>query len=144
MVFSRKYNIFNRADGNKELSQYRRWIRIINPQAQIAFEGADGQLTSMLDEDLPYDINQDNIVLEEIDYPTWYIEVFDKNDKYLGKTFTLTAFVTQVNKDTIVVGHQVMTCCAADIQFLGYEVKLPKKMDLVVYRGAHRRRRPTG
>ena len=25
-----------------------------------------------------------------------------------------------------------MTCCAADIQFLGYEVKLPKKMDLVV------------
>ena len=125
--------IFNRADGNRELSQYRRWIRIINPQAQIAFEGADGQLTSMLDEDLPYDINSDNIELNEEDYPTWYIEVFDKHDKYLGKTFTLTAFVTQVNKNnTIVVGHQVMTCCAADIQFLGYEVILPNKMDLEV------------
>ena len=39
----------------------------------------------------------------------------------------------QVNKNnTIVVGHQVMTCCAADIQFLGYEVILPNKMELVV------------
>lgn len=132
MVKDSSLVIFNRADGNKELSQYRRWIRIINPQAQIAFEGADGQLTSMLDEDLPYDINSDNITLKEDDYPTWYIEVFDKYDKYAGKTFTFDAFVTDVTKDTVVVGHQVMTCCAADIQFLGYEVVMPKKMDIHV------------
>ena len=114
--------IFNRADGNKELSQYRRWIRIINPQAQIAFEGADGKLTAMLDEDLPYDLSKDYIEFEEDVYPTWYVEVFDKPEKYLNKTFKFKAYVTEKFKNTFVVGHQVMTCCAADIQFLGYEV----------------------
>ena len=47
--------IFNRCDGIKELSSYRRWVRGLNQQAQIAFEGANGRLTAMLDEDLPYD-----------------------------------------------------------------------------------------
>ncbi len=132
MVKDSSLVIFNRADGNKELSQYRRWIRIMNPQAQIAFEGANGQLSLTLDEDLPYDINSDNIILKEIDYPTWYIEVFDKTDKYLGKTFTLDVFVTDKNKETLVVGHQVMTCCAADVQFLGYELILPKGTEFFI------------
>ena len=43
--------IFNRCDGIKELAQFRRQVRGINQQAQIAFETANGQLTTMLDED---------------------------------------------------------------------------------------------
>ena len=116
--------IFNRCDGIKELAQYRRWIRGLTQQAQIAFEQKDGSLSTMLDEDLPYDLSKDNIHFEEDIYPIWYVDVFDNYEKYLGKTFKFKVFVRDVEKDgTLVCGHDVMTCCAQDVQFLGYEVK---------------------
>lgn len=122
MVKDSSLVIFNRCDGIKELSQYRRWIRGLNQQAQIAFEGANGRLTAMLDEDLPYDLSKNVIAFEEDVYPTWYIEVFDHHEKYLNKTFKFKAFVRDITEKTFVLGRKVMTCCADDIQFLGYEV----------------------
>ncbi len=114
--------IFNRSDGVKELAAYRRQIRALNKDCQIAFEGKNGQLTSMLEEDLPYDLHKDTILLEEEDYPTWYIDVFDHYEKYFGKTIKFKTFVRDILDETIVVGRNVMTCCENDIQFLGYEV----------------------
>lgn len=115
--------IFNRCDGVKDLSLYRRQIRALNQDCQIGFEGKNGQLTSMLDEDLPYDITKDSIILEDEDYPTWYIDVFDNYEKYQGKTIRFKTFVRDILEDSIVVGRNVMTCCENDIQFLGYEVQ---------------------
>ena len=115
--------IFNRCDGVKDLSLYRRQIRALNQDCQIGFEGKNGQLTAMLDEDLPYDIKKDTILLEEEDYPTWYMDVFDNYEKYFGKTIRFKTFVRDILEDSIVVGRNVMTCCENDIQFLGYEVK---------------------
>lgn len=114
--------IFNRSDGVKELSAYRRQMRALNKECQIAFEGKNGQLTAMLDEDLPYDISKSEIILEEEDYPTWYIDVFDHYEKYFGKIIKFKTFVRDILDETIVVGRNVMTCCEADVQFLGYEV----------------------
>ncbi|HRF71025.1 MAG TPA: GTP-binding protein, partial [Candidatus Pelethenecus sp.] len=115
--------IFNRCDGIKDLSLYRRQIRALNQECQIGFERKNGQLTSMLDEDLPYDITKDSIILEDEDYPTWYIDVFDNYEKYRGKTIRFKTFVRDILEDSIVVGRNVMTCCENDIQFLGYEVQ---------------------
>ncbi len=115
--------IFNRCDGVSDLGNYRRQIRALNQECQIGFEGKNGQLTSMLDEDLPYDITKDTILLEDNDYPTWYIDVFDNYEKYLGKTIRFKTFVRDMLENSIVVGRNVMTCCENDIQFLGYEVK---------------------
>lgn len=122
MVKDSSLVIFNRCDGVKDLSQYRRWIRGLNQQAQIAFEGANGRLTAMLEEDLPYDLSQKEIAFEEDVYPTWYIEVFDNSEKYFNKVFKFKAFVRDITPKTFVLGRNVMTCCAEDIQFLGYEV----------------------
>ena len=115
--------IFNRCDGIKDLSLYRRQIRALNQECQIGLERKNGQLTSMLDEDLPYDITKDSIILEDEDYPTWYIDVFDNYEKYQGKTIRFKTFVRDILEDSIVVGRNVMTCCENDIQFLGYEVQ---------------------
>ncbi len=137
MVKDSSLVIFNRCDGVKDLAQYRRWIRGLNQQTQIAFEGANGRLTAMLDEDLPYDLSKDLIVLEEDMYPIWYMEVFDNYSKYMNKTFKFKAFVRDITKKTFVLGRQVMTCCAEDIQFLGYEVindtKTKVKIDDCIY-----------
>lgn len=115
--------IFNRVDGINELSSYRRQVRAMNQQCQIAFEQSDGSLTTRLDEDLPYDITKPEIIFEEDIYPIWYVEVFDNFDKYKDKTFKFPVFVRDVLKNgNFVIGRDVMTCCAQDIQFLGYEV----------------------
>lgn len=114
--------VFNRSDGIKDLGTYRRQIRALNKDCQIGFEGNNGQLSSMLDEDLPYDISKAVIILEDEDYPTWYIDVFDNYEKYRGKTIKFKTFVRDIIEDSIVVGRNVMTCCEEDIQFLGYEV----------------------
>lgn len=122
MVKDSSLVIFNRCDGVKDLSLYRRWIRGMNQNTQIGFEGANGRLTAMLDEDLPYDLSKDVIAFEDDVYPTWYIEVFDNPEKYMNKTFKFKTFVRDVTNATFVVGRQVMTCCEEDIQFMGYEV----------------------
>ena len=115
--------VFNRCEGIKDLSSYRRWIRGLTQQAQIAFEESNGSLTTRLDEDLPYDLSKDEIHFEEDIYPTWYVEVFDNYEKYFNKIWKFKCFVRDLTDEgTIVVGYDVMTCCAQDIQFLGYEV----------------------
>lgn len=115
--------IFNRCDGIKDLALYRRWIRAINQNAQIAFETANGSLTSMLDEDLPYDLAKDVIMFEPDVYATWYVDVFDNYSKYFNKTIKFKVYVRDILENgNLVCGRQVMTCCAEDIQFLGYEV----------------------
>lgn len=114
--------IFNRSDDNPNLGSYRRQIKMFNPECQVAFEGMDGSLTGMLDEDLPYDITKDEIYFEEEDYPTWYIDVFDHHDKYMGKTIKFKTFIKDVIENGYVIGRDVMTCCEDDIQFFGYEL----------------------
>ena len=114
--------IFNRCDGINNLGNFRRMVRAFNQQAQIGFENSEGNITTRLDEDLPYDINQDTIIVKEQDYPIWYLDVFDGFDKYKGKTIVFEGFIRDITRSTIVVGRRIMTCCEADIQFYGYEV----------------------
>lgn len=114
--------IFNRSDDNPNLSAYRRQIKMFNPECQIGFEGKDGTLTAMLDEDLPYDLSKDLIILEEEDYPVWYIDVFEHHEKYKGKTIKFKTFIKDVTDIGYVIGRDVMTCCEDDIQFFGYEL----------------------
>ena len=128
--------IFNRCDGVEDLGGFRRQIRAINQQAQIAFENSDGALTTMLDEDLPYDLKKDTIIFEDDVYPVWYTDVFDNYQKYFGKTIKFKTFVTETDKKNFVIGRNVMVCCENDIQFLGYEVVnktnvKPKKGDCI-------------
>ena len=61
--------IFNRCKGNDDLATFRRQVRVINQRAQIAFETPDGSLTTKLEEDLPYDLKQDRIYIEDDIYP---------------------------------------------------------------------------
>jgi hypothetical protein len=95
---------------------------MFNPQGQVAFEDLDGSLYTTLEEDLPYNLDKDEIIIGEEDYPIWYMEVFDRKEKYFKPTFRFKTFVRDVTDNTFVIGRNVMSCCEDDIQFLGYEV----------------------
>lgn len=113
--------VFNRCINNENLAKYRRNIRVFNQRGEVAFENEEGKLTTILNEDLPFDINATHIILNDKDFPIWYLDVTECFDKYQNKTITFKAYIRDITENTLVVGRQIMTCCLDDIQFYGFE-----------------------
>ena len=123
MVRNSEMIIFNRCDGIKDLSSYKRNIKAINPKADIIFEDANGEITEIMEDDLPYDLKQEVIELDDIGYGIWYMDSMDHLERYLNKTLVFKAMVLKpegFKKGYFVPGRMVMTCCADDLAFLGY------------------------
>ncbi len=117
--------IFNRCDENTRTSEYRRSIRAVNRRAQVIFEDKSGKPVQT-DEELilPYDIDKDTIELEEEDFGIFYIDAADNPDKYVGKKIKFKAQAhkpSNYGKGEFVPGRFAMTCCAADIAFIGFK-----------------------
>ena len=120
--------MLNRCDGidEKTLISYKRNIKAINQQADLIFEDANGEIDMTTEEDLPFDIHQDPIALEGLDYGIWYIDAMEHPDRYDGKNITYTGMVMRPNDfpaGYFVPGRMAMTCCANDMTFLGYACK---------------------
>ena len=123
MVRGSEMIIFNRCDGIEDLASYKRNVKAVNPQAEIIFEGKDGEINMTLDEDLPFDVNADVIELDNIGYGVWYIDMMDNPERYVGKTISYVGQVLHPKKfpkDYFVPGRMAMTCCADDLAFLGF------------------------
>lgn len=59
-------------------------------------------------------------------YGIWYIDALDKEDRYKGKVVEFTAMVLkspEFPKNYFVPGRMAMTCCEADMTFLGFVCK---------------------
>lgn len=115
--------IFNRCDGVKDLSSYKRNVKAINPGAEIVFEDANGEVNEIMEEELPYDLKADVIELDNMGYGIWYLDVMDHVERYQDKTLTFLAMVLkpkQFPSGYFVPGRMAMTCCAEDMAFLGY------------------------
>ncbi|MBR3601544.1 MAG: GTPase [Lachnospiraceae bacterium] len=123
MVRKSEMIIFNRCDGIKELSNYKRNVKAVNQQAEIIFEDSQGEIEEMMEEELPYDLNKPVIELDNEGYGIWYLDSLDHIERYVGKT---VQFVGQVLRpstfpsDYFVPGRLAMTCCADDMAFLGF------------------------
>ena len=121
--------IMNRCDGipDDKLTSYRRTIRAMSRESEIVLEDAEGEIPqASLEEDLPYDINQPVIAIKPQDYGIWYIDCMDQPERYAGKTVEFTAMVLRhpnFPKDQFVPGRMAMTCCEADMSFLGFPCK---------------------
>ena len=126
--------IFNRCDGlNEKLPTYKRNVKALNQVAEIIFEDKNGEINLTLDEELPYDISSDKIDLNDNTYGIWYLDMLDNIDRYVGKTVSFTANALIADgfpKDMFVPGRAVMTCCAEDIQFLGFPCFSDKRSTL--------------
>lgn len=123
MVRKSEMIIFNRCDGIEDLNVYKRNIKAVNPSADIIFEDANGEIDEIFEEDLPYDLNQDVIKLNNEGYGIWYLDSMDHLERYIGKTIEFVAMVLKPEsfpKNYFVPGRMAMTCCADDMAFLGY------------------------
>lgn len=124
MIRKSEMIIFNRCDTVREqLNSYKRNIKAVNPNADVIFEDSKGEIDEIFEEDLPYDLNQPVIDLDNEGYGIWYLDSMDHLERYEGKTLRFVAMVLkpeQFPKGYFVPGRMAMTCCADDMAFLGY------------------------
>lgn len=115
--------IFNRCDGIEDLNNYKRNIKAINQKADVVFETSEGEMDEIMEEDLPYNLEDDVLELDNQGYGIWYLDSLEHLERYEGKTVSFTAIVLKPKsfpKGYFVPGRMAMTCCADDMAFLGF------------------------
>ncbi|MCD8049705.1 MAG: GTPase [Clostridia bacterium] len=126
--------VINRCQRTDDFKTYKTNVKMANPQADIMYvNDEEGIMDIMLEEDLPYNLNDPVIELNKDTFVIWYIDMVDNVDRYVGKT---VEYVAQVAKpdyfrdDFFFPGNSVMTCCADDMQFLGFVCQYDKASTL--------------
>ena len=119
--------VFNRCDNIAldELQSFRRSVRAINSFGDIMFENAYGEM-DLGEEELPYDLESDTIVLNEDTYGIWYMDAMERMDRYQGKTVEFLAMIMHQEgfpQGWLIPGRVAMVCCEEDIAFLGFLCK---------------------
>ncbi len=128
--------IINRCTDETPKAKFRANVKSINRPAQIVYERTDGTIDDREDE-LPFDINADEIDITDGDYAFWFMDCMDNPKKYDGKTVSFLGLVYnptdakgRLKPGTIVPGRFAMTCCVEDIQFLGMKCKYKDSADI--------------
>ena len=133
--------MFNRCDDidEKTLLTYKRNLKAINQKADMIFESSKGEIDMTTEEDLPFNVGDDPIVLEDLNYGIWYLDAMEHPGRYIGKRIEYTGMSMLPDdfpKGYFVPGRMAMTCCAQDMQFLGYacrlnDLEMPKEKDWI-------------
>ncbi len=116
--------ILNRCDNMlNKIGSYRRSLKAVNSQLNVVFYDKDGEMSSRLDEDLPYDINEDVLTITDETYATFYIDLMENVDRYVGKQVNLLGMVIKKSEESasaLILGRFAMTCCAEDLSMFGF------------------------
>ncbi len=128
MVADANMVIFNRCE-KEELAAYATTFQLLNPKADYLWQSAMGYSEQAFGIILPFDLNQQHFDIDETIYPNWYLDGLDNPDHYQDREmeFDCQLRIEQYKDETIYrLGRLVMTCCLADISFLGFKVSYPE------------------
>ena len=120
--------VFNRCVKDTNRAGYRRSVKAVNGRTQVYFESSDGS-SNEVEEILPFDLSKDVIEIADEDYGIWYVDSMDNPEKYKGKIIKMKAVVYRPKgflRENFVPGRFAMTCCADDVQYIGYKCKCDK------------------
>lgn len=135
MVKNADMVMFNRCTADLPLANFRRSIKVVNPAAEILFEDQSGELTDIFEDSLPYDLEENPVMIDDVDYGIFYVDAGDHPERYEGKTVKFKGMVLKsrdVGAGFFVPGRMAMTCCADDTTFIGYICKSPDAKKLVM------------
>ncbi len=114
--------VFNRFEtGVMDEVEFHKIVRGVSRRTQIAYETTSGEVAyDDIEDPLPFDITQDEIIIKDEDYALWYRDMMEEPEKYHGKTVHFRAVAAAdatFPKNTFAAGRHVMTCCVDDIQY---------------------------
>ncbi|MBQ8264545.1 MAG: GTPase [Oscillospiraceae bacterium] len=115
--------VFNRFPKDADIMPYHKIVRAANRACDIAYEGVDGNVKyDDIVDPLPFDKNAELIEIADKDYALWYRDLNEELPDYQGKGVRFKAQIAlsdELESDELIVGRQMMTCCADDIAFAG-------------------------
>ncbi len=113
--------VFNRMDKSFDPQEFHKIVRGTSRRTEIAYEYTDGTVAyDDIEDPLPFDVEADNIVIEDNDYALFYRDIMEEPKKYDGKTLTFKGLAARNPKfpdNVLALGRNVMTCCVDDITF---------------------------
>lgn len=114
--------VFNRCDAALRDSLRQRNLKMVNRRASIYLEYNDGSSEDYADDSVcPFDLEQDVIKIPDDDFGIWYVDVMEHPERYEGKAIRAKTVVCHLPQypGNAILGRFAMTCCEADITFLG-------------------------
>ena len=114
--------IVNRCDENTKKYPIRGSIKSLNPMCQIVYENKNRQIEDLTVNDLPYNLNDDYIEVNDMDYGIFCMHIMENPQIYENKTIKIKGKVIGRDKlieNGFVLGRQAMVCCSDDMQLLG-------------------------
>lgn len=126
--------VFNRMQKNTDIMPLHKLARNANRRVDIVYDYVDG--TTHFDDivdPLPFDLNAPVVEIQDEDYALFYRDISEEPKKYDGKTVKFKAQVAKLRKEKsgyFAPGRFVMTCCEADISFMGLPCKYEKSNTL--------------
>lgn len=117
--------VVNRVDDKTDLSLLKGLIKTLSPNTNILVSTAEFEM-SVLDEELPFDISKDTIIVSPEHYGAWYIDLWEHGEHYKDKKISIAGLFFQAPddpKDHFHFGRFAMPCCEDDVTFLGVYCK---------------------
>lgn len=115
--------VFNRFSRGDDPMDFHKVVRVANRTNQIVYEYEDGELVvDQFEDPLPYDVESPYIDLANRDYAYWYRDIMEEPEVYRGKKMSYEGVIKTKMEDLafdFVLGRPLMTCCEADIEFMG-------------------------
>ncbi len=133
MVTDASMVIFNRCQKDA-LAAYATTFQLLNPKADYLWQSGMGYSEQAFGIILPFDLNQDHFDIDETVFPNWYLDALDNPDHYQNKEieFDCQLRIEKYQDETLYkLGRLVMTCCIADISFLGFQVNYLKNEEFL-------------
>lgn len=118
---------FTKLKSREPLSSYQTGLKVTNSQCLYCLIDENCVSTEQaFQTPLPYDKEKDEIVIEDNDFGTFYIDTFDNRPDYEDKVIVFNAWVVKsdkLNSNEFIAGRKVLNCCAEDVQLFGFLVK---------------------
>jgi len=126
--------VFNRMPVGTDIMPYHKIARAVNRRIDIAYDFADGHTQyDDIEDPLPFDLNAPIVEIKDEDYALFYRDITEEPKKYTGKTVRFKGQVARLRREKdgmFAPGRFVMTCCEADITFMGLPCKYPDSAEL--------------
>ena len=119
--------VFNRMTPGTDVMPYHELARAVNRKIDILYDYTDGSTQfDEIEDPLPFDLNAPVVEINDEDYALFYRDITEEPKKYEGKTVRFKGQVAKLRREKegmFAPGRFVMTCCEADITFMGLPCK---------------------
>jgi len=126
--------VFNRMQKGQDLMPYHKIARAVSRRIEIVYDYTDGSTHyDDIEDPLPFDITAPIIEIKDEDYALFYRDITEEPKKYTGKTVRFKGQVARLRREKegmFAPGRFVMTCCEADITFMGIPCKYADSAEL--------------